>query len=325
MSKKIVIIGAGQLGSRHLQGIAQSTFDISIEVLEPFESSRKIAEERYYQIKNRGNVVDINFYDSILKLSNEIDLCIVATGSDVRFKIIQELLDSKNVKNIILEKVLFQSIKEYYDTEKLLEKTQTLCWVNHPRRMYPFYKKLKSYLQNAKQISYCFHGGAWGLGCNGLHFIDHLAYIANATGLQLSNEFLNNEIYNSKRKGYLEFNGLLSGKIANHSFSLYSNENVVPSMLTISSDIIVLKIDETAGKILISKKENDWMWEEINEKIIYFQSELSQIFLNDILINNTCSLPSYKESMSLHIPFIECLLNQMEKVKNKKYTICPIT
>ena len=44
--KKIVIIGAGQLGSRHLQGIAQSSFDIAIEVIEPYETSRETAKVR---------------------------------------------------------------------------------------------------------------------------------------------------------------------------------------------------------------------------------------------------------------------------------------
>ena len=43
--KKIALIGAGQLGSRHLQGLAKSDLCLSIEVVEPFEGSKNIAKQ----------------------------------------------------------------------------------------------------------------------------------------------------------------------------------------------------------------------------------------------------------------------------------------
>jgi hypothetical protein len=325
MGKKIVIIGAGQLGSRHLQGVAQSSFDISIEVVEPFESSRVIAEERYNQIKNRSKVEKIEFYDSIDKLSNDIDLAIVATSSDVRSKVIRELLSKKNVDNLVLEKVLFQTIEDYASIEQLLDKTNTRCWVNHPRRMFPVYKQLKQELQSANQISYNFQGGNWGLACNSLHFIDHLSYFADSTKLTLDGRFLDNKIYDSKRKGFIEFNGLLSGKVANHTLSLYSNPAATPSIFSIVSDILIANIDEAKGILVISKKENNWEEEIRKEKIVYFQSELSSILIEDILISNKCLLPTFKEAMELHVPYIQCLLKKMDKINGKKNKLCPIT
>lgn len=322
---KIVIIGAGQLGSRHLQGIAQSNFDISIEVVEPFESSRTTAEERYYQIENRDHVKDIAFYDSIAKLSENIDLCIIATGADVRAKVIKELLPSKNVTNLILEKVLFQTINDYTDIEQILTNTNTKCWVNHPRRMYPTYKNLKEELKDANQISYSFQGGDWGLGCNALHFIDHLSYLSGENALEVNNEFLDTKIYNSKRNNFIEFNGLLVGKLNTHTFSLYSNRQMLPSTFTISSDVLVVKIEEAKGNMQIARKKNNWEWEIIEEKIIYFQSELSQVLIEDILIKGQCFLPTYEEAKQLHVPFIKCLLNHMGKVTGEKHTLCPIT
>lgn len=325
MSKKIVIIGAGQLGSRHLQGIAQSSFNISIEIVEPFESSRRTAEERYYQIENRQHVEDIQFYDSIDKLSNNIDLAIIATGADVRSKIIIELLNKKNVTNLILEKVLFQTIKEYSDIETILHESNTQCWVNHPRRMFPFYKELKKELKNANQISYNFQGGDWGLACNSLHFIDHLAYFADSTEVIIDGSFLDDKIYDSKRNGFIEFNGLLSGKIGNHTFSLYSNPTATPNSFSIVSDILIANIDEAKGILVVLKKENNWEKEIQKEKIVYFQSELSNILIEDILISNKCLLPTYKEAMELHVPYIQCLLKKMDKINGKKNKLCPIT
>jgi hypothetical protein len=322
---KIAIIGAGQLGSRHLQGLAKSSFAIQIEVIDPFEDSLHIAKQRYLEIEKSKYVKNIYFNTSIDQLSDKIDLVIVATGANVRSKVIIELLTKKTVTNLILEKVLFQSIEEYRIIDELLNETNTKCWVNHPRRMFPIYKTLRDELKNANNISYNFQGGDWGLGCNSLHFIDHLAFLSNSTELELDSKYLDNEIYPSKRKGFSEFNGLLVGSLSNNNFTLSSNVNHTQSIFTIVSDVISIIIDESKGEMLISRKENDWKWESKNEKIIYFQSELTNILINDILIENKCELPTYKDASKLHLPFIKCLLDHMQKITGQEHKNCPIT
>lgn len=325
MIKKIGIIGAGQLGSRHLQGIAQSSIVISIEVVEPFESARKIAQDRYNEVENKDNIQHINFYDSIDKLSAKLDLVIIATGADVRFKVLHELLNTKDVMNIVLEKVLFQSLQEYAKVEKLLGAKNIQCWVNHPRRMFPAYKKLQAALAGATQVSYNYQGGDWGLACNGLHLIDHFAYLTSGTNLKVHNQFLDNKIYDSKRSGFIEFNGLLIGQLDNHLFSLYSHSERASGVLSIVSDVLTAIIDETKGEMLLSKKENNWEAKVVKEKIVYFQSELSSIFMEDILMKNKCELPTYKEAMNLHVPFLTALLDSMEIITHKEHKLCPIT
>ena len=323
--KKVAIIGAGQLGSRHLQGIAQSTFDISIEVVEPFDSSRQTAQQRYEEIKNNSHVKEISFLEGIDALSDYLDLVIIATGADVRSKVIKELLSKKKVSNLVLEKVLFQSVEEYDEIETLLEKTQTECWVNHPRRMYPFYEKLKEELAQANQVSYSVQGGAWGIGCNALHFIDHLAFLVGSENLKINADFLDQKIYDSKRKGFIEFNGLLVGGIDAHTFSLYSNANNAPVVFSIVSDSVSYKINEGSGEIEIAKADENWVWKKSQEKIIYYQSELSQLFIEDILIKRSVSLPTYTQAKALHIPFINTLLDKIEKVTGKREKVCLIT
>ena len=323
--KKIAIIGAGQLGSRHLQGIAQCNFDISIEVVEPFELSRQTAKERYEEIKNNSFVKRIDFFDSIEKLSSELDLVIVATGADVRAKVIQSLLLGKNVDNLVLEKVLFQTIKEYAEIEKLLKETKTACWVNHPRRMFPFYHRLKEVFKDTKQLMYTVNGGAWGMGCNALHYIDHLAFLVDSEKLTVSTQFLDDELYDSKRKGFVEFNGLLTGKIANHCFSLYANAEGTMDSFSICSEKVSVKIDESKGEMEIAKEKDGWIWKKEKEKIIYFQSELSQVLAEDILIHKNTSLPTYAQAKALHVPFIEALLDKMEQITGCKQDICSIT
>ncbi len=322
---RIALIGAGQLGSRHLQGIAKSQVDIAIEIVEPYESSRKMAEQRYHEIEKNIHVKNIQFMESLDSLSDQLDIVIIATNADVRLNIVKELLSIKKVNKLILEKVLFQTVEAYYEVEDLLSQTQTECWVNHPRRMFPFYQNLKKELEKAKQINYTVQGGDWGIGCNGLHFIDHLAFLSEKEDLTISNNFLDPLLYQSKRANNVEFNGMINGIIGNHLFSLYSNSEYCPLTLTITSDVLSVYIDESRGFVRMARKENGWQWEEFNQKIIFFQSELTNRLIEDLILTDTCMLPTYKEAMALHIPFIETLLIHISKVSGNKMILCPIT
>lgn len=323
--KKIALIGAGQLGSRHLQGLAKSNLEISIEVVEPFENSRNIANQRFEEMSTNEKIIKIDFLENISQLSNDLDLVIVATNADVRFKVVKELLESKKAKNLVLEKVLFQKVDEYKKVEALLLKTNTKCWVNHPRRMFPFYKKLKQQLLNCKNINFTVSGGAWGLGCNGLHFLDCFSYLSDKTNVELNSTFLDKKLYETKRKGFNEFNGMIVGKLDSHNFSLncFVN-NISPIQFSITSDEVNILIDEANAWYRVSKKENNWKQEIKEGKIIYFQSELTNILLNDIFDSN-CTLPSYDEAMKLHVSYLSSLMDHINSFSQTKYDFCPIT
>lgn len=324
--KKIVLIGAGQLGSRHLQGLAKSDIEISIEVVEPFESSRNIAKQRFEEIPSNEKVIKINFLETISYLSDELDLVIVATNADVRYKVVKELLESKKVRNLVLEKVLFQKVEEYKYVEELLTKTNTKCWVNHPRRMFPFYKNLKSELSNSKNINFSVSGGAWGLGCNGLHFLDCFSYLSSETKIKLGSSLLDKKLYDTKRTGFNEFNGMINGTLSdNCTFSINCfAEEISPIQFNITSNELNILIDESNGWYRVSKKENSWKPEIKEEKIIYFQSELTNILLDNVF-NDNCTLPSYNEAMKLHIKYLDLLISHVNNFSDIKYDFCPIT
>lgn len=69
---KIAIIGSGQLGSRHLQGIKTANLELSIEVVDSNIESLKIAENRYYEIAENQYTKNVHFLSSINELSDEL-------------------------------------------------------------------------------------------------------------------------------------------------------------------------------------------------------------------------------------------------------------
>lgn len=323
--KNIVLIGAGNLGSRHLQALSKVSFKTRIEVVDPFANALKVAETRFNEMPSNSNISGINFYSSLFELSNQVDLAIIATNADIRAEVIRTLVSHSNVRNLVLEKVLFQSPEEYIEIHALLEEKNIKAWVNHPRRMFPYYSMLKELIAGSKQVSYQVQGGDWGLACNGLHFIDHLAFLTGCNEVEIHTDRLNTSVISSKRKGYMEVGGILSGKIGPHTFELFCHEIASPIVITICSDNLNAIIDEANGWVRISTKENGWNWVELNTKINYFQSELSNLLAEDILSLGNCSLSTLAQATKLHIPFVNAMLKHFNHYGAEKHTACPIT
>ena len=100
-----VVIGAGQLGSRHLQGLLRLTIKQKIFVLEPSEVSLELSKTRANEIPNEHEIIFSKDWDI---LPQNLDLVIIATGANVRAMLIEKLLPKYKVKNLVLEKILFQ-------------------------------------------------------------------------------------------------------------------------------------------------------------------------------------------------------------------------
>ena len=320
-----LIIGAGQLGSRHLQGLLKFNREQIIYVLDTSESSLKIAKDRANEIKFLHIVKYISEWDSV---PTELDLVIVATGASVRAKIVTKLLKISNVKNLVLEKILFQASEEYSEINKLIKITNTPTWVNHPRRMFKHYLDITNKISESKEVvNVQIFGGNWDLACNALHFIDLISFLSSSEVSELDFDGVDNQIIASKRPSCVEFTGSISGKLKNgNNFNISSlngdYEDITICVLTKSRRWIIQEGD--AQKIIYLGKENNF-----NEIIIPFiseyQSTLTTRIINDILIEGKLGLPSYEEACSSHIPFIEGALHSYNRITNSSATICPIT
>lgn len=318
------IIGAGQLGSRYLQGLAKTSLEIEIEVVEPQAVARKTAQERFEQIQVE-HPKKLTILDSIDGLSRQLDVVIISTNSDVRASIIKELLEKKTVGALVLEKVLFQKINDYQEIEDLLARKNIKAWVNHASRASPFYMQLKKMFSGSAHIDLNVIGGGWGMACNSLHFIDTFAFLTDNKELFLSTEHLSPQILDAKRAGFKEVTGLLAGRLGRNHFSIHCIESPSPLSITICSENVAVRVDEGNGVYEIAEKAKDWVWQCHQEKIVYFQSETTNLLVEDILLNGKCDLPTYSDAKDLHVPFITALLEHINKYSSAKFESCPIT
>lgn len=300
MKKNIVIVGAGNLGRRHMQSLGLSVSDIQVTVVDPFEESLKLARELFDVSGISG---ELKTYSDIGAVKENIDVAIVATTASVRLPILRALLDS-GTKYVVLEKVAFTSVQDIQDAKALVREAGATCWVNCPRRLYPFYNELEATLSNLDVQEFSVEGSDFGMACNGIHFIDLLAYLTgNSEYLVDMSEV--SEIEESKRKGFYEFYGVMKGHFGNGtSFKLKCDKaEAAPSYrISFKVDGGSIVIDELAKTVNAELPDGHRVNVEFD---MPYQSALTGPLVDSILRSGTCGLTTLEESMMLHSPFVE--------------------
>ena len=66
-SYNIAIVGAGQLGSRHLQGLAKSSNQLRIYVVDPDNKALSLSEKRYLDV-SKSEFNKVSYLQSIMDL-----------------------------------------------------------------------------------------------------------------------------------------------------------------------------------------------------------------------------------------------------------------
>jgi predicted dehydrogenase len=320
----ILLVGAGQLGSRHLQALAQLNPDVDITVLDPSTESLGIAKERYEAVSTETSP-KAQFLSSSLEVSQTFDVCIIATNASIRLAVIQQLLQQVTIKNFVLEKILFQSVDQLNEAKALIESYSVNTWVNCPRRMFPLYRELKKRLLGRTNIELTVNGNDWGLACNAIHFIDLWSYLTGESKHKLTLNDLQPQIFDSKRPGYKEVFGTLRGKSVSSSFSLTCNPPdaaEIPLTVHIESDGLSIAIDES--KKICTLKDASGHEETMHFDILY-QSQLSNTIIESIVTTGSCELTPFEESRAFHAPFLNEMLEFFNQHGDSNFTECPIT
>ena len=279
----ILIIGLGSLGLRHLQSLKD------LYKLENFFFIDKRKSVDFLSDLESYGASSANFFKSIDELPRIFyDFIIVATTADERGKLLSSISKELDFGNIILEKPLTNTIS---DLNKFSEINKGKIFVNHHRR----YQELHRYVSNinleANKIRY--ESANLGLLCNFTHHVDFARMIIGNEAKIIDIQCDFTSVFESKRIGYFEVNGVLSIKfsngcileIANIEESTFGNDRVVE----IFSNSGLYKINDSKGELVgpDSLKKN---------APFFRQSELTSRYLGDIQ-NGVCKLPTLSQCL----------------------------
>lgn len=315
---KAAIIGAGQLGSRHLQGLKTASLPFEIWVMDKSNESLEIAKQRYDQVDIIGEK-QLHLIQSIEELPHELDYVVVATGSMPRAFLVKQLLAHTDVKYMILEKVLFPKLDDYDEIGNLIKEKGVRTWVNCARRMFGVNHEVASLLdQTPLEMSY--EGTDWGLCCNAIHLIDLFMMFTNENSYSLDTTELIPKVEESKRKGYIEFYGTLTIKTPKGSTLklVCSKENLEnDTQIQISQGDSIIRIDEIKGVLNVNGKTSSFR--------LPYQSETTGTYADMLIKMGYCSLTPFELSSKYHKIFIKEMLDFYNKVSGVETDLLPIT
>lgn len=322
-SINILIIGAGQIGSKHLQGALKSYNKLLITIVDPSLNSLKVSKKSAKKIV-LGNIGSTVKYRQKLPKNKNFEICIISTNADVRAKVTRELLLHCRIKYIIFEKILFQKNTDYEIISKLLKEKNIKAWVNCPNRTYLFYKKIKNKLDIIDEVvEMDVNGSSWGMACNSIHYIDLFSYLVSSSNIKIVNKNLSNNILNNKRgRNFYEVNGSLEFKIANHSLKITCKDSTKTFInVRIKNKNIEFFIDEL-GKIL--KTNVNGLTNIKNITIPYISSTTAKL-IDNLIDKNKCDLSLFSDSCKYHLVILSEFTKHFSQIFKKKLIQCPIT
>jgi hypothetical protein len=323
--KEIVIVGTGQVGSRHLQGLSLLPSPANIYCVDLSPESRELARRRWESVQTERH--HVSYFESITDLPvSEIDLGIIATTSPHRWDVFETLIDAVDIEYVIFEKILFQQFEAYESVQKTLDDNGISAWVNCARRSQDVYQRIKQEF-TGRPIDIEVIGNDWALASNGIHFVDLFSWLTDSAEMEWDRSLLENKIYQNKRDGFKEVMGRLTATNGESTLTLRAFD-----------------APETNPAVRISGPTQQWnIWEdqelliqqsfsddsgismEQSEIALEYQSELTGLVADAIFQGGTCSLTGFTESSRYHIPYLETIRNHINDVESNQWDICPIT
>lgn len=337
---RLLIVGSGRMGIRHLIGALDSNIINSIDL---FDINQTALDNAKTQLKEnaRNNIVNYIKGDSVSKLDNHCDIAIVSSTANKREEILEKVI-SLGAKHVLVEKPLGQSLEEVMNLFNFCNNYPEVKFnVNLNMRLYPGFIKLKydldTSVQNLGLKTISVNTGSVGIGANGIHYLDLLFFLFGANRYELCYAEIDETILPSGRGvDFADFGGIAVVKFFD------SEEYLGRSMMSISSKSTVLggweivaphariTIDELKSLRINHYRDplsnlpiNRYAAEYLPFVEEFFEapslSSITSVWLNEIFNKNDV-LPSVEDSLLAH----ELMFEWLEKSNNYS-TVFPIT
>lgn len=317
----VLIIGAGRMGIRHLQGILKSQhccrtilLDINPEALAAARTA----------VNNDPRLT--TFLATEFK-ATPMDVCIIASTAKNRRPLI-DLAVECGCRYLMIEKPLGQSLDEVEQLIAYTEKLPMKVVVNLNMRMYEPVKKLKADLMTLPQMqgdkTITLNTGTLGIGCNGIHYLDKVFFLLDADDARIVDAEIDERLIPSGRgPSFCDFGGWAvikfykQGRFAGKLMASMAADSTVFGGWEIVAPFARVVIDEIAAtRRTLLRKEDSTM--PLNRYAADFEEQpvekYEAPFLGDLttqwlegLEKGVNLLPELSESLKAHKLMFEWL------------------
>lgn len=294
----VLLVGLGNIGFRHLQGMGSVADRIRLWAVDPAEPARERAAAEWARL---GGTMGGIAADPAA-LPGSFATAVLATPARGRLELLRAVLPRITGAGLVLEKVAFLSVAEMRAAGDALDAAGKRGWVNCARRLWPLHARMKAQL-GGRRIAIEVRGRDLGLGSNGVHFLDLLQHLAGEDALETAG-FEPRGVMEAKRAGYFESRGVLRARTPGGSTIAISvtEEDPAATEITLRSDLGAWRIEEMKGLV---DGPGGWQGERAP-----YQSELTGVVVAGIL-EGRCDLSPFAASLSAHRVLLDALGPQM--------------
>lgn len=334
---KVLIIGAGRMGIRHAQGITTLP---EVEYLMLIDKTQFALDNAKNILANNNTPIEYALIDVFEPQKKHFDVVIIAATATNRKQILSLAKDT-GCKQILIEKPVGQSMQEVQEIIDFADTFSAKVYVNLNMRIHEGFMKLQQDLNNLTQYQgdkvISVNTGTIGIGANGIHYLDAIFFLLNATKAEfIAGEIEETIIPSGRGAEFGDFGGWCTIKLYDDS-NIYKGR-VHFSMTSQSSVFGSWDIITPHGKISIDEvlaKRIDWFRKPESNLPIYRyaadylppqESVFPSPFLGDLtaqwlkgLMEGKELLPSLAVSMQAHKILFQWL--SLSKTHQDKYPI----
>lgn len=321
MPKNILIVGCGAIGMWHLKGLELSNGPVRVLCVDkdPAAFGKLQNFFKKYPIEKKDFVFDFCHFSNHSKVGGRLfDLAIIATTADSRDDLLEDLVKRVQSYLWICEKPIAQSSTRSAKAVRLMSKVN--CFVNHPRRLMPLYKNLKSRVVVGEPLEFSYACSNLGLACNSSHFVDLVHWLTGEMPQSVDISKLNDFWRPTKREGFWDIDGELKVKFSGGSkLTLTSGPSDKERQFEVKSDdLIFCRVNESLGTISIGDDKN-------LDLGFLGQSEITGKLLDDWCKFKTCGLTPLGIASDCNSVITDGLLEHWNKICERKDLVLPFT
>ncbi len=317
MGTRILILGAGQLGSRYLQGLAMYGTPLEIYVSDISQDVLSRALSRWNEVTPQGSSHTVHMILGLQGIPSQMDLAIIATTAENRAQLVNALARQIEVSYWVLEKVLTQREDDISVIASAVRCSKG-AWVNTPMHEWSLYKALRKVNKDESPI-HARYKDVRGLASNAIHYVDLVARWSNAVPLSIDTSKLDKSWYPAERVGFFDVFGHLMVSFSDGAtLEVTSKPHDRRYRAELTTTEVHWEIFEREGfaraddgRIVRGKCE--------------FQSELTSQLVEKILTIGACDLPSLGQSAIQHHAYIHGLLEHWNQTMHQNVRCIPIT
>lgn len=324
----ILLIGCGELGSRHLQAVAALPFIQKVVAVDPSAKALETGRQRVLGLPDRNPAIEWQWASSLDGIRTGFDLCIVATQAKGRAALVRQVAETIGIGRFLLEKIVTPSVAEYQSLLRLAKGRALKIWVNCKTRAYPVHQYIKSRLRPEEPLLFSSLGGNHGLANNGVHTADLFAFYDDAETIKRIAAEIDPDLHPSKRgETIFDLSGTLVGRSEKGSLLTlaYAGNHTVFDTIQIVTKSRRFIVDHFQRWAVESGEEDGGAWRPIPVEGNLMVSHMTKAFVTDIFEKGDCELPTLEECFPAHQFILESLQPHFNRLLGKELDCCPVT